>query len=109
VVRLLERCDAFRKPQRLDAILLACECDARGRLGMQDKPYPQRPRLLAALAAAQAVQTHHIAALAQQQGLAGPRIGELIHQARIEAVTKLLAPAGDDEPPARRRRAAPDA
>jgi tRNA nucleotidyltransferase (CCA-adding enzyme) len=92
VLRLLERCDAFRKPQRFDAILLACECDARGRLGLEERDYPQRPRLAAALAAAQAVETHVIAAQAQQQGLAGPRIGELIHEARRAAVSRLLAP-----------------
>ena len=89
LVRLLERCDAFRKPQRLDAILLACECDVRGRLGLEDTPFPQRPRLLAALAAAQSVVTHEIAERAQQQGISGPRIGELIHQARIDAVSEM--------------------
>jgi len=90
LVRLLERCDAFRKPQRFDAILLACECDARGRLGLEETPYPQRQRLLRALDAAQAVDTRAIAASAQQQGIAGPRIGERIHQARIEAVAQAL-------------------
>ncbi len=90
VVRLLERCDGFRKPQRFDAILLACECDARGRLGLQETPYPQRRRLLRALAAAQAVDTREIAEAAQRQGIAGPRIGELIHQARIEAVAQAM-------------------
>ena len=49
LVRLLERCDAFRKPQRFADILLACECDARGRLGLQDTPYPQARRLALAL------------------------------------------------------------
>lgn len=39
VVRLLERCDAFRKPQRFADILLACECDARGRLGLAQSPW----------------------------------------------------------------------
>ncbi|HKB55206.1 MAG TPA: multifunctional CCA addition/repair protein [Ramlibacter sp.] len=87
LVRLLERCDAFRKPQRFDAVLLACECDARGRLGFENAPYPQRPRLLAALQAAQAVDTHAIAAAAQAQGAAGPKIGEMIHQARVDAVS----------------------
>jgi tRNA nucleotidyltransferase (CCA-adding enzyme) len=53
LVRLLERCDAFRKPQRFADVLLACECDARGRLGLEDSPYPQRQRLLATLEAAQ--------------------------------------------------------
>ena len=92
VVRLLERCDAFRKPQRFADILLACECDARGRLGLEQSPYPQRPRLLAALAAAQAVATHSIAAEAQAAGQGGPQIGEWIHRARVQAVKENLAP-----------------
>jgi tRNA nucleotidyltransferase (CCA-adding enzyme) len=105
VVRLLERCDAFRKPQRFDAVLLACECDARGRLGFEDSAYPQRPRLMNALHAAQAVQTHAIATAAQQQGVTGPKIGELIQQARVDAVERLLNPAAAQPPrePAKRR------
>ena len=86
VVRLLERCDAFRKPRRFADILLACECDARGRLGLEDSPYPQRPALLRMLAAAQAVATDQIAAEVLAAGHSGPQIGEWIHQARIEAV-----------------------
>jgi len=88
LVRLLERCDAFRKPERFDLALLACECDARGRLGLQEQPYPQRQRLLGALAAAQGVATHEIAAQAQQQQIDGPRIGEMIHRARVQAVAE---------------------
>jgi tRNA nucleotidyltransferase (CCA-adding enzyme) len=105
VVRLLERCDAFRKPQRFDTVLLACECDARGRLGFEDSAYPQRPRLMSALHAAQAVETHAIATAAQQRGVSGPKIGELIQQARIEAVERLLNPASAQPPsePAKRR------
>lgn len=91
VVRLLERCDALRKPQRFERVLLACECDARGRLGLEDSPYPQRARLLAALAAAQGVATASIASEAQQHHAAGPQIGELIHRARIRAVATVLA------------------
>ena len=86
VVRLLERCDAFRKPQRFADILLACECDARGRLGLEQSPYPQRTRLLAALAATQAVATDEVAAEALAAGQSGPRIGEWIHRARVDAV-----------------------
>ena len=90
LVRLLERCDAFRKPQRFDQVLLACECDARGRLGLEEKPYPQRGRLLAALEAAQSVPTHEIAMEAQEHQLEGPRIGEMIHKARVKAVAGQL-------------------
>ena len=60
-VRLLERCDAFRKPARFAEVLLACECDARGRLGFEDDVYPQRQRLLLSLQAAQSVDTGLIA------------------------------------------------
>ncbi len=90
LVRLLERCDAFRKPLRFDEALLACECDARGRGGMQERPYPQRARLLAALNAALEVATHAIAEAAMAAGAQGPKIGELIHQARITAVQQGL-------------------
>lgn len=93
VVRLLERCDAFRKPQRFDEVLLACECDARGRLGLEDIDYPQRPRLRGALQAAQAVVTRTIAAAAQAQGATGPQVGERIHEARVRAVAQRLAGA----------------
>ncbi|HSH92459.1 MAG TPA: HD domain-containing protein, partial [Ramlibacter sp.] len=86
LVRLLERCDAFRKPQRFESVLLACECDARGRGGMEERPYPQRDRLLAALKAAQSVETHTIATQAQEEQKAGPQIGEMIHNARVQAV-----------------------
>lgn len=39
---LLEAIDVFRRPQRLDKFLLACEADARGRTGFEDRDYPQR-------------------------------------------------------------------
>ena len=92
LVRLLERCDAFRKPQRFAEVMLACECDARGRGGLSESAYPQRPRLLAALAAAQSVATNVIAAHALETGATGPKIGELIHMARVEAVRASQAP-----------------
>ncbi|MBP7531467.1 MAG: multifunctional CCA tRNA nucleotidyl transferase/2'3'-cyclic phosphodiesterase/2'nucleotidase/phosphatase, partial [Ottowia sp.] len=86
LVRLLERCDAFRKPARFADVLLACECDARGRLGMEDDAYPQRPRLLAALAAAQGVQTASVAQAAMAHGAQGAAIGQAVAKARAQAV-----------------------
>ena len=86
VVRLLERCDAFRKPARFAEILLACECDARGRLGLHDTPYPQAPRLATALQRAQSVATDLVATKAQAAGATGQKIGEWIQRARTEAV-----------------------
>ena len=95
LMRLLTRCDALRQPQRFADVLLACECDARGRLGLQDAAYPQRPRLLAALAAAQSVPTASVAAAAQAAGASGSQIGEAVYQARVAAVqiALFIAPA----------------
>jgi tRNA nucleotidyltransferase (CCA-adding enzyme) len=90
LVRLLERCDAFRKPARFLDIVLACECDARGRLGHADDAYLQRERLLPALQAARSVVTADIAAQAQSRGLTGPDVGALIHRARVAEVARAL-------------------
>jgi tRNA nucleotidyltransferase (CCA-adding enzyme) len=93
LVRLLERCDALRKPARFHEVLLACECDARGRLGMNEVAYPQRDRLAQALAWAQSVDTASIAAQAQADGLSGPKVGEQIHKARVAAVAQGIGAA----------------
>jgi tRNA nucleotidyltransferase (CCA-adding enzyme) len=92
LMRLLTRCDALRQPQRFTEVLLACECDARGRLGLQDAPYPQRARLLAALGAAQGVPTASVAAAAQAAGASGSQIGDAVYQARIAAVQADMDP-----------------
>lgn len=91
VLRLLERCDALRKPARFDEVLQACECDARGRLGFEDRPYPQAPRLQAALQAVLALPTATLASDAQAEGLKGPQIGQRIHAARVQALTHHFA------------------
>jgi tRNA nucleotidyltransferase (CCA-adding enzyme) len=93
VMRLLERCDAIRKPQRFYDALLACECDARGRLGKQGDAYPQAARLAKALHAALAVATEPIASRAIEQGATGPRIGEMIARERVRAVAAALGEA----------------
>jgi tRNA nucleotidyltransferase (CCA-adding enzyme) len=86
LLRLLERCDALRRPARFDEVLLACECDARGRLGLEDRPYPQRERLRRARDLAAAVDSAAVAAEAIARGREGPAIGEAVHRARAEAI-----------------------
>jgi tRNA nucleotidyltransferase (CCA-adding enzyme) len=90
LVRLLERCDAIRKPQRFAQVLLACECDARGRLGFADAAYPQRPRLQVVLDTVLGVATNSIAFNATEMGVSGIKIGQMIHAARVAAVTQYL-------------------
>ncbi|MFO1340297.1 MAG: multifunctional CCA addition/repair protein [Burkholderiaceae bacterium] len=92
LVRLLERCDAFRRPQRFADALWACELDARGRLGLQDRDYPSRPLLSRVFATAAALPTADVAAAAIARGAQGEAIAKAIHQARVRAVAEALGP-----------------
>jgi tRNA nucleotidyltransferase (CCA-adding enzyme) len=89
-VRLFERCDALRRPDRFSQILLACACDARGRAGLQERPYEPAARLPPLLHAALAVDTAQVAADATARGKRGPEIGEAVRLARIQAVAAAL-------------------
>jgi tRNA nucleotidyltransferase (CCA-adding enzyme) len=91
LLRLLERCDALRRPERFASVLLACECDARGRAGLDGRDYPQRRRLEQALAAALAVDAGAVAAEAAATGVAGPALGAAVHAARARAIEGALA------------------
>jgi tRNA nucleotidyltransferase (CCA-adding enzyme) len=95
LLRLLERCDALRRPQRMADIVLACECDARGRLGRDEAPYPQAERLERALAAALSVDTAAVAGRAAERGQRGPAVGQAIHAARAAAIAAAIADAHD--------------
>ena len=94
VVRLLDRCDAWRRPERFAELLLACECDARGRLGLEQAPYPQRERLQGCLAQARGVDSAEIARQAALHGRSGPETGAAILQARVQAVALGLQAGG---------------
>jgi tRNA nucleotidyltransferase (CCA-adding enzyme) len=85
-LRLLERCDAWRRPERFAEMLWACECDARGRLGLENRDYPQRERLLANLAATQQVDLAAVSAAAIARGAQGPAIGKAVQAARLGAL-----------------------
>ena len=86
IVRLLERCDAWRRPDRFGEALLACECDARGRLGLGESPYPQRARLSEALARALGMDAAAVVAQAQARGASGPALADAVRAARVNAV-----------------------
>lgn len=92
IVTLLERCDAFRKPQRFSDMLMASECDHRGRTGFEQRPFPQRVYLQGAMDAACAVNGGEVAALARQRYPERPeKIPEAIREARIAAVKTYMA------------------
>ena len=90
-LRLLERCDALRRPDRFDQVLWACECDARGRLGRADEPYPPRERLNTALRAALSADVADVVQAAQARGANGPDIGRAVQQARVRALEALAS------------------
>jgi tRNA nucleotidyltransferase (CCA-adding enzyme) len=91
LLRLLIRCDAIRRPDRFVRVVMACECDARGRLGLQDRHYPQAAHLHNMLKAALSVDTASLSTLAMQQGLSGMEVGAQIEQARVKAIASALA------------------
>ena len=90
VLRLLQRCDALRKPERFAQALWACECDARGRWGFEAAAYPQRGRLEQALAVALGVATGPIAAGAVAAGKKGAAIGQAVDAVRVQALAATL-------------------
>jgi tRNA nucleotidyltransferase (CCA-adding enzyme) len=90
VVRTLEACDALRRPERFADFLLACEADARGRTGLEERDYPQREYFTAARAAVAAV-----ALTAEERaGRSGEQIGQELRTRRVAAVEVLKAESG---------------
>ncbi len=88
ILELLQALDAFRQPQRLQAFALACEADARGRRGFEDKDYAAGYLLQRIAAAARAVD-----AAALTEGLSGAALGEELRRRRLRAIADALAPA----------------
>jgi len=91
IVNLLARCDGFRKPERFREMLLASQCDRRGRTGFETVEFPQLDYLTGALHAAQGVDAGAIAAQYKEQP---QRIPEAILAARTEAVAAYAAVFG---------------
>jgi len=85
VLKTLQALDPFRKPQRFEQFLLACEIDARGRTGLEERPYPQTARFRAAYQAAAAVQARPFV----EQGLKGGDLAEAIRRARLAAIKEI--------------------
>ncbi len=82
LVELFEQTRAFQQPERFTQFLQACEADARGRTGLEDRDYPQPAYLQAALAAAASVQASTVVAA----GYSGEAVGAQLRKQRIAAV-----------------------
>jgi tRNA nucleotidyltransferase (CCA-adding enzyme) len=88
-LKVLEAIDAFRRPERLQQFLLACEADARGRAGFEQRDYPQAGIFQRAFAAARAVDGSGV----DDAGLSGAAIGADIRARRIAAIKKTRQPS----------------
>ena len=82
ILKVLEHSDAFRRRERFEKLLLACEADARGRTGFEDQPYPQATFLSRALAVAETLS----AADVMIEGAEGPDISVELRQKREVAI-----------------------
>jgi len=85
ILKLLTVTDALRRPQRFEAFLLACEADARGRLGFEQRDYPQADYLRRALSITQGVTAAQFAG----DGLEGKAIGKAINAERVRLLEAL--------------------
>ena len=87
VLSLVMAADGLRQPDRFEEFLLACEADARGRKGLEDRAYRQAERLRAALRAARNVDARKIKT---ERGLDGEALGKALHDERLAAVAAML-------------------
>lgn len=86
LVKLFKEMDIFRRSERLEPFLLACEADYRGRTGFEERPYPHAERFRRACTAAASVNAQELV----DSGLKGKRVGQKLHRLRVEAVNLAL-------------------
>ncbi|ENM5896397.1 multifunctional CCA addition/repair protein [Vibrio mimicus] len=84
-LKVLGLLDVWRKPERLEQVLLCCEADHRGRLGLEEKSYPQRDIFLQAYQAALSVEVQAVI----RDGFQGKQIKEELDKRRIQAISEV--------------------
>ncbi|WP_204127322.1 multifunctional CCA addition/repair protein [Pseudomonas ogarae] len=82
LLELLQSFDVYRRPQRFEEFIAACEMDARGRKGLEERSYPQADYLRGAAAAARAVAVQPLL----EKGFKGPELGEAIKRERLRVL-----------------------
>ena len=83
VIKYLQLMDAFRRPERFEKFLLACEADSRGRTGLEDKDYRQPELFRQYFTAANEVDYSEL----KEQGLQGKEFADALVELRVKAVT----------------------
>ena len=87
LLRVLRKTDAFRRPERFEKFIVACEADARGRTGLEKRPYPQADYFRGALRSIDAISSADFA----DDDLKGEEIGQAIDAARWRALENYKA------------------
>ena len=82
LLELLQRFDVFRRPQRFAEFVAACEMDARGRQGLEQRDYPQAAYLLGAAEVARQVAVKPLL----EKGFKGAELGEALNRERLQAL-----------------------
>ncbi len=95
VLKVLNRVDAFRRPERFEKFLLVCEADARGRTGFEDRPYPQAAYFRTAWQAASEIDISDL----KDSQLDGKEIGKEVESRRRRAIASVAKSRDDQEPP----------
>ena len=82
--RLLQRLDVLRRPERVEAFVQACECDSRGRLGLENREYPQAQYIFDVIQVVRNIKAQDL-----PTDVKGPEIGEKLIERRIQAIAEL--------------------
>ena len=84
-LKVLNHCDAWRKPERFIDVLTTCKADAMGRKNFETTPYPQAEFMRQAMVEASKVDAKAIIA----DGFQGKQIKEQLDVRRLEAIKQL--------------------
>ena len=82
IIKKLEAMDAFRRPERFEQFLIACEADARGRTGFTETDYPQARQFRNYFEIASKIDVN----TAITEEMDGDEIAKTVHQLRINAI-----------------------
>ncbi len=85
ILKILNKLDAWRKPERFKELLLCCQADHAGRLGLENQPYPQKSQFERAYHVALRIEVQDVI----RAGFQGPAIRQELDKRRVKAIAEL--------------------
>ncbi|WP_144210249.1 multifunctional CCA addition/repair protein [Shewanella donghaensis] len=82
IIKIFDKADFWRKPQRLDDLLICCQADLQGRTGFEDSEYPQSHYLQQCFIIAKDVDVQQVIT----DGFRGAEIKQQLSIRRAEAI-----------------------